>query len=511
MRRWEETHELLTARGLQPVIGLEVHVQLACRSKLFCGCPTTFGAAPNTQVCPICSGQPGTLPTLNGRAVILAVRLARALGATLADESRFARKSYFYPDLPKGYQITQHDQPLAKGGALRFRHEGRVETLPLTRLHLEEDAGKTQHLGDVSAIDLDRAGIPLVELVSEPALSSPAEAGAALRELRAIVRALGISDGNLEQGSLRCDANVSLRPVEQTALGTRCELKNLNSFRFVERALAFELTRQAECLLRGEAVQQETRLWNDAEKRSEPLRSKEEADDYRYFPEPDLPPLRLTEDRARFANEVAAELAVELRATAPELPLARSQRLEREHGLSAAQAEQLCRNGELADYFEGMVAAGSDAHLAATWSLGELLEQLSDPRRAAEAAISPEQSAELLQLVSEGALTRRQARSLWPELWVAGGSPRELAQKRDLAVLRDPAQLLPLIAQILAAHPSQIAHYQAGKTQLLAFFIGQVQHTVGGRAAPDVLKKLLVEELDALTVWQRNSVESSDP
>ncbi|PID38676.1 MAG: Asp-tRNA(Asn)/Glu-tRNA(Gln) amidotransferase GatCAB subunit B [Proteobacteria bacterium] len=483
----------------EPVIGLEVHIQLATKSKLFCGCAAAFGARPNSQICEVCAGHPGGMPTLNGRAVELAMRLASALGCVIQTTSRFARKSYSYPDLPKGYQITQYDQPLAQGGALGFElRVGRAadafeeRRVNLTRLHLEEDAGKTLYetgSGGETLIDLNRAGVPLVELVSEPELRSPDEAAAYLRALRTQVRWLGVSDGNLDQGSLRCDANISLRPAGSTALGPRTELKNLNSFRHVKQALAAEIARQRASLDAGEVVEQQTRSWDPRAGETRLLRAKEEAEDYRYLTEPDLPPLMVD---ARGAD-----------ARSLELPLARQRRLVSEHraaGLSSQLARELCREIELADAFEQLVQRGVTARRAATWILGELLSHLDDPRQALKPRVSLDQTAELLRLVEAGQLTLGQAKDLWAKLWTNDDARAQAVEMaaRSAGLLDahiERAELERAVERFIADHPDEVAAYRAGKQKLLGWFIGQLQRELGGRADPRALQTLLTERL----------------
>ncbi len=456
----------------EPVIGLEVHVQLSTASKIFCGCPARFGAPANTLICPVCTGQPGALPVLNRRAVELGLRLALALGARVRRRSVFARKSYRYPDLPKGYQISQHDAPLAEGGEVRMWLDGRPHRVPLTRLHLEEDAGKSVRRGGATLVDLNRAGVPLVELVTEPCLATPQEAAELLRTLRGVVRTLGVGDGNMEQGSLRCDANLSLRRADG-APGTRVEVKNLNSFRFVQRALEHEQARQARALAAGDVVRAETRLWDQERGVTAPMRSKEEAGDYRYFPEPDLPPLQVDE---AWIERCGAAL--------PELPAARRGRLM-DLGLRQDAAAGLTRAVALADYFEETVAGGAGPVDAANWILTEVLARVKDPRQVAEAPVTPAQLAALLALVQGGQLSSTAARQVWDRLWCGDTrAPRRIAEAEDLLLRRDPETLEAAVAQVLAANPGQAAQYRAGKTKLLAFFIGQIMKATGGRADP---------------------------
>lgn len=469
----------------ETVIGLEVHIQLATRTKLFCGCATAFDAPPNSQICPVCSGQPGALPRLNRRAVELAVRLALALGCEVNDCSVFSRKAYFYPDLPKGYQITQFNRPLATGGVLKLDLPTGPGELPLTRLHLEEDAGKTVSRGDTALVDLNRAGMPLVELVGAPAVTTPALAAEALRQLRRLVRALEISDGNMEQGSLRCDANISLMPAGAGSLGTRVELKNLNSFRFVERALVHEQTRHGALLQQGRAVAQETRLFDHNAGLTRSLRKKETAHDYRYFDEPDLPVLELPSGLRR---RLAADL--------PELPNARRARLTSLHGLKPEQAQTLCSQHELADYFEATVQAGAPAPLAASWLLGEVLAQVPDPRALADAPVTPGGLAALLSLLASGQTTRLLARQIWRRMWATSRPALEIARREDLLAHTDEESLHATIHKVLAEHPAQAEAYRAGQHKLLGFFMGQVMSRAGSRADPKAANRLIREELN---------------
>ncbi len=480
----------LPAPGQEPrfevVIGLEVHAQLDTASKIFCGCSTRFGAPPNTHVCPVCSGQPGVLPVLNARVVDYALRMALATGCRVRGRSRFARKNYFYPDLPKGYQISQYDEPLAEGGAVEFWHEGTLRRVGLTRIHLEEDAGKSLHpAGSPSSlVDLNRAGVPLIEIVSEPELQSGAEAAEYMRTLRAIVRALGICDGNLEQGSLRCDANISLRLRGEARLGTKAEVKNLNSFRFVQRALEYEAERQRQVLARGGAVVQETRLWDSDRGVTESMRSKEEAHDYRYFPEPDLPPV-----------EVAPELLERLRAELPELPLARRARFIAEQGLPEQDAAELTRERELADYFEAAVAAGARPRAAANFIRSELLSRVSDARELAQAPVSPQALAGLLALVEGGRVSGKLAKEILPRMWESGRSAEEIATAEGLVQQSDAGAIEAEVLRVIAASPAQAEQYRAGKQKLFGYFVGQVMKATAGKANPALVNELLKKHL----------------
>jgi len=412
----------------EPVIGLEVHVQLRTESKLFSSAPNTFGAPPNSATTEVDLGMPGVLPVPNARAVELAVRAGVALGCSIREVSRFERKHYFYPDLPKGYQISQYQEPLAEGGSVPVEQGGVLRSVPLTRIHMEEDAGKSIHDTAISGpgtslVDLNRAGVPLIEIVSEPALGSPEEAGAYLRSLRAILRDLEVSDVDLEKGQFRCDANVSLRPRGASELGVRVELKNINSFRSVERALGREIARQIECLEDGRPIERETRHWDDAAGRSRPSRGKEDAQDYRYFPDPDLPPLRV--DPA----QVAA-----IRAALPELPHARLLRLQESYGLSASDARVLGEERVLAELFEQTARLCGDARLAATWIQRDVLELLTGERGLADLALTPANLAALLGLVAEGRVTPAGGREILAELAQRGGDPAELHHlQRDIS------------------------------------------------------------------------------
>jgi aspartyl-tRNA(Asn)/glutamyl-tRNA(Gln) amidotransferase subunit B len=478
-------------RDWEAVIGLEVHAQLRTRSKIFCGCSTAYGAPPNTLTCPVCLGHPGALPTLNAGAVRLAVRAALALGCDVAPRSVFARKNYFYPDLPKGYQISQYDEPLASGGHVVIEPGGSPRSIGLIRLHLEEDAGKSLHDGfpgaeRVSRVDLNRAGTPLAEIVSRPELRSPEEAYLFLERLRSILRYIEVCDGNLEEGSLRCDANVSLRERGSDALGTRTELKNLNSFRNVQRALEYEIERQVGVLASGGRVEQETVLWDAAAGVTRPMRGKEEAHDYRYFPEPDVPPV-----------VVDAQALASARAAIPELPHAVKRRFAESHGLSAAAAHRLSLERPLAGYFEAVTAACGRPEDAANWILNDLLRaQNAVGRGEEEIPLPPESLAELISLVAQGTVSRSAARTIFDEAYATGRPPRELVRSRGLERVSDAGRLDALARAAIEANPSQAAQYRAGKAGLLAFFVGQVMRASGGGADPAAVREILARLLD---------------
>ncbi len=471
----------------EPVIGLEVHAQLLTATKLFCGCSTAFGRSPNTNVCPVCLGMPGSLPVLNARAVLLAMRAALALGCTVHERSVFARKQYFYPDLPKGYQISQYEQPLATGGKLEIEVDGVVRVIGITRVHMEEDAGKNLHgVGGDSIVDLNRAGTPLVEIVSEPDLRSAAEAAAYLKALREVLLFAAVNDGNLEEGSFRCDANVSVRPVGATRLGTRTELKNLNSFRFVQRAIETEIARQSALLDSGGRVTQETRSYDPGTNTTATLRSKEEAHDYRYFPEPDLPPL-----------VVDAAFAEEARAGTPMLPVVVRERWTRELGVPAQTAATLSGHPGVARFFEETLAAGADAVRAANWIQTEVLRNAKTHGLDAEFTVTPGQVAELLALVERGDISGKQAKEVHLALEGTGRTAASIVAERGLRVVSDEGALTALCEAVLAANGKQVAAYRAGKTGMLGFFVGQLMKQTGGSADPQLVTRVLERLLSA--------------
>jgi len=482
-----------------PVIGLEVHAQLLTQSKMFCACPVTVGAPANTATCPICLGFPGTLPVLNRHAVTLGLRLAQAVGATIDRESQFARKNYFYPDLPKGYQISQYDRPFSTGGSIAIDTPQGEKRVRLVRIHLEEDAGKLLHdtpyddvPAEVSLVDWNRAGVPLVEIVSEPDLRSPEEAAAYLTELRRLLRYTGVSDGDMEKGNLRCDANVSIRESETAPFSTRVEIKNLNSIRFVAKAIEHEIERQADVVAAGGTVAQETRLWDERAGRTVSMRSKEEAHDYRYFPEPDLG--LLVVDDAWLAE--AAE-------GMPELPRARRARFIQQFGISTQDAETLVGSRELADYFEQTLKAGAGVSpkLAANWVTGELLRWMKERKVSTEDALSfavtPERLARLLGLVESGAVSTASAKEVLAAMIDSPEEPEALVEKKGLSSLRDAGALEAAVAEVLSANPSQVALYRSGKTQTFGWFVGQVMKKTGGRADPAAVQEALTRALGA--------------
>jgi aspartyl-tRNA(Asn)/glutamyl-tRNA(Gln) amidotransferase subunit B len=473
----------------EPVIGLEIHAQLATRSKIFSGASTAFGADPNTQACAVDLGLPGVLPVLNVGAVEMAVKLGLAVDAHIAHRSVFARKNYFYPDLPKGYQISQYELPVVARGYLDIEAgEDEVKRVGITRAHLEEDAGKSLHedFHGLSGIDLNRAGTPLLEIVSEPDLRSPREAVAYMKRLHALVRYLEICDGNMQEGSFRCDANVSVRPRGRQTLGTRTEIKNLNSFRFVERAIQYEITRQIGVLEAGGTVQQETRLYDPERNETRPMRSKEEANDYRYFPDPDLLPLAIDD---AFIERV--------RATLPELPDAKKARFVAQYGLSGYDAGVLTATREVADFYEATVrAAGGEAKLCANWVMGELAGALNRSGREVDASpVRPEMLGGLVRRLVDGTISGKIAKEVFEAMWAGEGDADTVIERRGLRQVTDDSAIERLVEAVMAANPEQVAGYRAGKEKLLGFFVGQVMKASAGKANPQRLNEVLKRKL----------------
>jgi aspartyl-tRNA(Asn)/glutamyl-tRNA(Gln) amidotransferase subunit B len=473
----------------ETVIGLEVHVQLLTKSKLFSGAATAFGAAPNTQACAIDLGMPGVLPVLNVEAVHMAVKLGLSINATIAERCVFARKNYFYPDLPKGYQISQYELPIVSKGYLDIDSEDGVhKRIGITRAHLEEDAGKSLHedFAGMSGIDLNRAGTPLIEIVSEPDLRSAKDAIAYLKSLHALVRYLEICDGNMQEGSFRCDANVSVRPLGEAKLGTRAEIKNLNSFRFIEKAINFEIERQIELLEGGGIVVQETRLYDSDKNETRPMRGKEEAHDYRYFPDPDLLPV-----------EVSESYIVEVKKVLPELPQQKRERFQTQYELSNYDANILVATRELADYFEAVAKfTKASAKLAANWVNGELAAALNrDGLEITQCVISPERLAGLLDRIADNTISGKIAKTVFEALWTSQATADEIIETEGLRQVTDSSAIEKIIDEIIAANPQQLADYRSGKDKLFGFFVGQVMKASGGKANPQQLNELLKKKL----------------
>ena len=469
----------------ETVIGLETHVQLRTRSKMFCGCSTAFGAPPNTQVCPVCLGLPGALPVPNGAAIGLAVRAALALGCTVHPRSIFARKNYFYPDLPKGYQISQFDQPLATNGTLSFLSAERgVVNAMIVRLHIEEDAGKSIHdrFAKATAVDLNRSGVPLIEIVGGPDLRSPAEARAYLQTLKQLLEYIGISDCDMEKGSLRVDANVSIRRAGETALNTRTEVKNINAFSFVEKALSVEHDRQIALVESGGTVTQQTMLYDAKENTVRPQRAKEESHDYRYFPEPDLPPLILT-----------PEFVAEQQSALPELPAAKRDRFMASYALSREHATVVTSSRAVAEYYESVVRASGEPQAAANWVMTEALADAKDHQE--QLRVTPDALAKIVALVKGGTLSNQAAKKVFAEVAAKGGDPRTIAESLGLIQVADTNVIEGWVTDVMADHPSEVDRYRKGETKLMPFFVGQLMRKSKGKADPKLAQRVLEAKL----------------
>lgn len=472
----------------EPVIGLEVHTHLKTKSKAFCSCPTDFGAGPNTQICPVCVGMPGVLPVLNKAMVDCAIKLGLALNCTISETTKFDRKNYFYPDLPKGYQISQYDEPICRGGYLTIK-EKRIR---VHRAHLEEDAGKLVHAGaaglhgsDYSLVDYNRAGVPLLEIVSEPDISTPEEARLYLTELRNILRYINVSDGNLEEGSFRCDANVSIRPVGSKELGTRTEVKNMNSFKAVQRALQYEIERQTAVVQAGGKIVQETRLWNEGDGKTHTMRSKEEANDYRYFPEPDLLPVHVDHT---WIDELKKEM--------PELPEARRRRYMDDLKLSYDDAFVLVESQEMSNFFDQAIELGAPAKEAANWLIGPVQAYLKEQKlEFNQTTLTPQNLHDLSKALADGTISSTVAKQLLVELLAKKASVLDLIKNSGLAQISNEGDLRKMVEAVLAANPSQVEEYRQGKTKVRQFFFGETMKASKGKANPQVINKILDEAL----------------
>ncbi|MFV9689727.1 MAG: Asp-tRNA(Asn)/Glu-tRNA(Gln) amidotransferase subunit GatB [Desulfobacteria bacterium] len=473
----------------ESVIGLEVHAQLLTRSKIFCACSTEFGAPPNTHTCPVCLGMPGVLPVLNQKVVEYSIRVALATHCAIARESRFARKNYFYPDLPKGYQISQFELPIAEHGHIEIEVNKTRKRIGITRIHMEEDAGKLQHdpYRPISLVDFNRTGVPLIEIVSEPDLRSPEEAGEYLRHLRSVLVYLGVCDGNMEEGSFRCDANVSIRPEGSRVLGTRTELKNMNSFRNVEKALAYEIRRQTERIEEGHRVIQETLLWDPDKGVSHPMRGKEEAHDYRYFTDPDLVPLIIDD-----------EWVATVKKGLPELPQVKKQRFMTDYDLPAYDADVLATSRELGDYFEACVRRFPRPKQVSNWIMGPLFSLLrAEEKEITQSPISPERLAGLLQLIDSGTISGKIAKRVFEDMAKTGGTAKEIVKKNGLVQVTDTGEIEDVVRLILSKLPGELEAYRNGKQKLFGFFVGQIMKETKGKANPEIVNRILKKHLSA--------------
>lgn len=472
------------------VIGLEVHAELKTASKIFCGCSTHFGADQNTNVCPVCLGMPGSLPVLNQRAVEFAIRAGLALNCEIAEFSKFDRKNYYYPDLPKNYQISQYDLPVCKNGYLDIEVDGVTKRIGITRIHLEEDAGKLVHPNTITTsnyayVDYNRTGVPLVEIVSEPDIRTPEEARAYLTKLRSILEYCDISDCKMEEGSLRCDANISLRPVGADYFGTKAELKNMNSFKAVQKGLEYEAMRQEDVLEDGGTIRQETRTWDEAKGVTLSMRSKEQAHDYRYLPDPDLVPLVISREQVE-----------DIRQSLPELPDARMARLVEQDGLSAYDAEVITASRAVAEYYDAVKALVNDPKTIANWIMGDMMKQLNTRGISiVECPITPAHMAEMIQLLNKGTISGKIAKTVFEEMFASGKKPEEIVKEKGLVQISDESAIVSIVEQVIAANPQSVADFKAGKDKAIGFLVGQVMKQSKGRANPEMVNKLLREKL----------------
>ncbi len=471
----------------EPVIGLEIHAQLKTASKIFCGCSTKFGGSPNTHTCPVCLGMPGVLPVLNRGVVEYTIRMALATHCSIAPMAQFARKNYFYPDLPKGYQVSQYELPLARNGWVEIESTSGPKRIRINRIHMEEDAGKLIHdeHQPVSYVDLNRTGVPLIEIVSEPDLPTPEEAAAYLRTIREILRYLDICDGNMEEGSMRCDANISIRPAGTSTLGTKVELKNMNSFKNVQKALEFEIRRQKVMLERGEVLVQESRLWDAGRNLTLSMRGKEDAHDYRYFPDPDLVPIVVSED---WVSEVLASL--------PELPESKRERFIKDYALPPYDAKVLTSSKALANYFEAAVEKFPHPKTLSNWMMSELLRELNrDDRDIEDCPVPPENLAELLELLDSGVISGKIAKGVFERMYTGGKSARRIVDEEGLVQVSDESEIESAIEGVLRENPQEVEQFRVGKEKLFGFFVGQVMRKTKGKANPQLVNEILRKKL----------------
>jgi aspartyl-tRNA(Asn)/glutamyl-tRNA(Gln) amidotransferase subunit B len=479
--------DIINVLKFEAVIGLEVHAQMLTETKIFCGCSTKFGSEPNTQTCPVCIGMPGVLPVLNRKALEYAIKTGLAMNCRISQYSRFARKNYFYPDLPKGYQISQYELPICEHGYIEIVVDGNIRKIGITRIHMEEDAGKNIHegAGNYSFVDLNRAGVPLMEIVSEPDIRSPQEAVEYMKKLRTILKYLSVCDGNMEQGSLRCDANVSVRPAGQKEFGVKTELKNINSFRFVEKALDYEIKRQIKVLEEGGKILQETRLWDSTRGITESMRGKEEAHDYRYFPEPDLVPIVVDQ---KWIDEIKASL--------PELPDVKRERFVLVYGLPENDADFLTSEKAIADWYEEAVKLGGQPKVVANWIMGDLMRLLNvDNKSIEECPLKPKQLVDMLRLIDSGTISGKIAKTVFEEIYRTGRDAGSIVNQKGLVQITDTAEIERVVDDVIAKHPKEVERFRTGEERLIGFFVGQVMKLTKGKANPQMVNELLKKKL----------------
>ncbi len=472
----------------EPVIGLEVHIQLSTKTKIFCSCSTDFGANPNTHTCPVCLGMPGVLPVLNKKVVEYAVKLGLALNCDINKFSRFARKNYFYPDLPKGYQISQYELPILENGFVEIETDDGYKKITLERIHMEEDAGKTIHKADGSYVDLNRTGVPLLEIVSNPVMHTPKEASEYLKAIRKTVRYLGICDGNMEEGSMRCDANISIRPKGQTKLGTKAELKNMNSFKHVEKALSYEIERQTAIIEDGDKIIQETRLWDEKNQITKSMRTKEDAFEYRYFPDPDLVPILIDDN---YINQIKNDM--------PELPKAKYERFVREYSLKEDDARILTDEKHLADYFEEACKIHNNPTAIANWILTEMLGALNKENKTIEdSLIKPNQIAKLVKLIDNNTISGKIGKSVFAQMYKTGDEPEKIVKEKGLTQITDTGKLENIVDEVIKNNEKAVENYKSGKKNTIGFFVGQVMKATKGKANPKIVNELLIKKLEEI-------------